>query len=380
MSQSLYQIKQPYKRTSMTSYSTFAEGVEKTPVSVDVLLDICRRPRFAGSPGEKYVIGKYISTLPGVRPDAFENYWVLIPDGEKNPTTLFSAHTDTVHHKKAENVPYKLRMKDGWLSVKDGGVLGADDGTGIWVLLNLIQAKVPGLYIFHREEEIGGNGSTFIAKQHAELITDLGIKHCIAFDRKGTQDIITHQSCGRCCSDEFAEAFAKALNADSPLAFRADDTGSFTDSANYIDLIGECTNLSVGYYDQHSQEECQDLTFVSRLVNQLIKLDFSQLPQARQPGEEDPDDFSLRDWYRDYHDYGNYDGKSTTKAKIDADTEVFPKNATYMDLVGLINDYPGEVADLLMDMVGLSPFEVAEQLVDVYGCEITLEGDQSEAS
>lgn len=350
---------------SRTAGRTFAQGIDKTPVPYEVLLDICRRPRFAGTPGEQYVIDKYITSLPGVRPDAFENYWVLIPDGENNPSTMFSAHTDTVHKAKADNTPYKLSLKEGWLSVKGGGVLGADDGTGIWIMLNLIKAKVPGLYIFHREEEIGGNGSKFIAAQHKDLITDLGIKHCVSFDRKGTSDVITHQSCGRCCSDDFAEAFSAALNLGTPFTYRPDDTGSFTDSANYTDIIGECTNLSVGYYDQHTQAECQDLTFVSRLVNQLIALDWKSLPQTRQPGETDPDDFMLSDWtnYRGYDKYGDYPAPTgRVKARVTG-------KLNHFDLTEMVEAFPAEIADILISM-GWTADEVADDLIATYDCNL----------
>lgn len=319
--------------TSMTEMSTaFAKPV-KTPVPVEVLFDICRRPRFAGSAGEKYIIDKYIATIPDITPDAHGNYWLTIhnPDGTP-PSTMFSSHTDTVHKAKAENTPYKLSYRNGWLSVKGGGVLGADDGSGMWIMLNLIKAGVPGLYIFHRDEEIGGRGSSYIAQHHAPVITGMGIKHCIAFDRKGTQDIITHQGCGRCCSDDFADAFAEQLNADGLFDFEADDGGSFTDSANYIDLIGECTNLSVGYYDQHTMDECQDITFITRLVNRLIEINFADLPQKREPGEADPDD------YLNWHNY-RLGGKHLSA-----------EAAELHEIVALIEEFPFETAALLCDL------------------------------
>lgn len=344
-----------YADIGMTNKATFAQGTVPTPVPLDVLFDICRRPRFANSSGEAYVIEKYIDAIEDIKTDAFGNYWLVIPDGGKNPTTMFSSHTDTVHKSKAENIPYKLRFKNGWLSVDGGGVLGADDGTGIWIMLNLIKAKVPGLYIFHREEEIGGRGSSFIADNHASLIRDeFAIKHCIAFDRKGTSHVITHQGCGRCCSDEFAIAFAKQLNLGTEFRFAPNDGGSFTDSANYIELIGECTNLSVGYYDQHSQQESQDLTFVTRLVNKLIGIDFSQLPQTRQPGEEDPDDFDAA-WV-------NYNRSYTTQSTT----------YSFEDTAALVAQYPGEIADLLCS-IGYDHRALIEELEDTYGCTIGID-------
>lgn len=352
-------------RTMPLSRPRPVESVQKTPVPIEVLYDICRWPRFSNTPGEEYVIRKYIRAIDGIIEDDYGNFFKVVPAPEgKEITTMFSAHTDTVH-KRTATQPYKLRCRDAMMVANGGGVLGADDGTGIWILLNLIEAKVPGLYIFHRDEEIGGLGSTHIVTHHANLFEDGKIKHCIAFDRKGTTDIITHQGGTRCCSDEFAEAFAEALNLGTAFSFAPDDTGSFTDSANYTDLIGECTNLAVGYYDQHTQSESQDLAFASALVNQLITIDFSQLPAKRQPGEVDPDDFSYS-----HYSYSAY--SSSTSVSIGASSATLrglARKDEFKAISELCQTYPGEVADMLLEM-GWTVADLASQLEEVYACDI----------
>ena len=45
------------------------------------------------------------------------------------------------------------------------------------------------------------------------------------------------------------------------IELRPDDTGLFTDSANFIGVIKECTNISVGYYNEHSTSEIQNIQF-----------------------------------------------------------------------------------------------------------------------
>ena len=370
---------------SKTSSPTFAETAIKTPVSVEVLFDILRRPRFAGTKGERYVIDTYIAPLPGAIEDEFGNFWVTInkPDGS-TPTSVFSSHTDTVHKAKATD-SYKLSIKKAWVEVKGGGVLGADCGTGIWLMLNMIKAQVPGLYLFHREEEIGGNGSASIANGPlGKVFTTLGIKRCIAFDRKDVSHVITHQGGTRCCSDTFAQALADALNAGSGMAFDLNDGGSFTDSANYTDLIGECTNLSVGYYDQHSQDECQDLSFCTRLAQQLTKVDWEALPSEREPGEEDPDAFQWNNWYRGYRSsstaptYPAYDKYSDYHDRdIPLRPEYTPRNTTPtrhlkhdFDAMGeLIAANPAEVADIL-EQLGYDYDSLATELMDTYNCDL----------
>ena len=313
------------------SHVAFATTTVHTPVTVEVLYDIVRRPRFADSEGELYVIENYIKTLPGVLMDEFGNYWLNIPKADgTDATTLFSSHLDTVHKAKATGT-YELNIRDTMLTVKDGGVLGADDGTGIWLMLNLIKAKVPGLYIFHREEEIGGNGSTFIAENYTKILEKYN--RAIAFDRKGLKDIITHQGGERCCSDEFASAFAAQLNLTEGFHFAGDDTGSFTDTKNYTLLIPECTNLAVGYYDQHTMHETQDLSFATRLANRLIAVDWESLPTVR-------DKTIVEDQWADWSSkYSNTDKQ-----------EKSAENDNLLLMGDLVMDYPEEVAQILIDL------------------------------
>src|SRR5205085_807202 len=96
---------------------------------------------------------------------------------------------------------------------------------------------------------IGGKGSGFIADKNKKALD--GIKFAIAFDRRGTKSIITFQRSKRCCSDDFAKSLAEQFD----LGHTCDTTGSFTDTASYTDLVGECTNISVGYEGAHSQGE-----------------------------------------------------------------------------------------------------------------------------
>lgn len=336
------------------AHSAFAKSLVPTPIGTATLLDILCRPRFADSEGELYVIEKYIKTLPGITSDKFGNFWLSVPKADgTQATTLFSAHTDTVHKAKATGT-YKLAAAEGMLSVKDGGVLGADDGTGIWIMLNLIKAKVPGMYIFHREEEIGGNGSSFIATYHAGILEKFD--RAIAFDRKGTTDIITHQGGERCCSDAFAAAFAKELNVEPGFKFAADDGGSFTDTKNYTRLIPECTNLAVGYYDQHTTHETQDLAFVTRLVSRMIAIDFESLPSER-------DKTVVEDMWSNWGNWDSYSSGSS-RSRWEADKrDVDVVSRELQDMIDLVIEYPNAAAKLLQDM-GFDTYELERNIID----------------
>lgn len=183
--------------------------------------------------------------------------------------TCFTAHTDTVDNKLGTNI---LTIKYNNVSVIGGGVLGADCGSGMYVMIRMIQVQVPGLYVFFATEEQGRIGSSaYTMPKH--------IKHCVSFDRKGTDNLITHQMSERGCSDAFADAFIESF----ALPYKKDPTGSFTDSYSFFETVPECINLSVGYYDQHTKNERQDLSFLELLVDACIAMDWAALPAERDP-------------------------------------------------------------------------------------------------
>lgn len=193
--------------------------------------------------------------------------------------TLFTAHSDTCHRTTGEN---KYTIKDGFYEATDD-VLGADDAAGIAVVMHLL-VNIPCYVIIFRGEEVGGTGSSWLAKSMPELLQEFD--RAIAFDRADYYDVVTHQFGGRCASDKFADALAKALNdADDSFMYIPSDQGVFTDTANLIDCVAECTNLSVGYFDQHSKRERQNVKFLTKLADAAINIDWENLPTERKLNE-----------------------------------------------------------------------------------------------
>lgn len=304
-------------------------GISTTPMQTDALLTILGYRRSARSDGEAAMIAQFIDPLaPDV--DAYGNRFLTIANAEGDaPHVAFTAHTDTVHREiegqMTDVVQALTTTHDGrMLGVERNQCLGADDGTGVWILLNLIKAGVPGLYCFFREEESGRLGSEWSAEH--EPTRYAGIDMMLSFDRAGTSDIITHQMGERCCSEEFALRLAAQLDPYGEMA--PDPTGSFTDSCSFTHLIPECTNVSVGYDAQHSRWETQDLSFCSWLVTRLLLVDWSDIPVAREPGRE-PD----------------------------------------TNMLDLVETYPEAIAELLETFYGLTSDEIVGDLADFYGAE-----------
>jgi len=204
--------------------------------------------------------------------DSAGNVFFIV--GDPKPTTMFSCHMDTVHAKLTPVHIYATtgpteQSNDFIFGARDSGRstngvpcnVGADDRVGMYIMMRLANAKVPGLYMFHVGEERGGIGSSAIIRTAPEKFKD--IKRCIAFDRKGYNEVITHQGGKECASDEFGRGLAEAINAGlSDYARQSDEykyvtsrNGMFTDSKNYAPIVAECVNLSVGYFDHHAVTE-----------------------------------------------------------------------------------------------------------------------------
>ena len=197
--------------------------------------------------------------------------------------TLFVAHVDTVHHEEGLNHIVKETSKKGYFwRASVGSCLGADDGAGVAMLMHMIHAGVAGYYIFTQGEECGGIGAKFLARHQPELLDEFD--RAIAFDRRGIDSVITHQGRGRCCSDTFGNALAEALNDAHPrMMYLQDNTGIYTDTAEFTDNIPECTNISVGYYGEHGDREYLDMYHFEMLSMAVLKVDWDSLPTERDP-------------------------------------------------------------------------------------------------
>ncbi len=247
-----------------------------------VLLHTFRRP--AGSAVESAFINRFIAPLPGAWHDDNRNWRVTVGD---SPTTLYSCHTDTVADRGGRQ---RVLLANGLLALAPryhkgkpvtSGCLGADDTVGVFLCRQMILAGIPGHYVFHYGEERGCVGSRDFAEDRPDYLAQF--THAIAFDRKGYSDVITHQIGLRTCSDAFARALADALNLTPHLHYKPSDRGLFTDTLSYAHLIPECTNLSIGYADNHSAFETVDVRHVLRLLRALLTFTAPDWPIDRLP-------------------------------------------------------------------------------------------------
>jgi hypothetical protein len=287
-----------------------------------------------------------INLLPDLtfQKDEFDNYYILIKkEDDTFSDTMFSCHLDTIDRgpyvssystgdiwldgkwvdkdTKLPSVPKKdeklvKHVFDGDDIKTDGTTnLGADDKAGMVIMLNLISEKVPGLYYFFMGEETGCIGSSNLSRVFETKMTEgvyPKINRMIAFDRRGYDSVITKQMGKTCCSDEFGNDLVTRLN-EYGFWYKLDTGGVYTDSAEFTDVIPECTNLSVGYFSEHTISERQDIEFLELLSVVLTKIDWDNLKTVRNhketvySGKKSKPTYGTAGYnsrYSEYDDYG----------------------------------------------------------------------------
>lgn len=253
----------------------------------------------------------------GYQEDGLGNFYLQI--GEK-PSTMFTCHLDTAD-KEQSKVSHVFQ---GNIIKTDGkSILGADDKAGMTVILYMISKGVPGLYYFFIGEEVGCVGSRKLSAIWKDTEFSKHVTKIVSFDRRGNGSVITHQMFGRCCSDEFAKELASRLNAAGcGLSMKLDDTGILTDSAKFMSIVPECTNISVGYQAEHTFGESQDIDFLKKIARAASLIDWETLPAKRDPKEEDESDYYGWGSYASRYDTGNYSDEDPAEWKEENYTHV----------------------------------------------------------
>jgi hypothetical protein len=303
-----------------------------------------RRPH--GSKTEAAYIERFLNPL-GVNTDKFGNRFLIV--GEDKPTILWSSHTDSVHRdegfQKIEMTGTKIHLP----KKSKSNCLGADDAAGNFIMIKMIEAKVPGLYVFHFGEEVGCKGSGGIANETPEFLD--GIKAAVAFDRRGFDSVITHQR-GRTASDAFAKSVCEQLP-----GFKPDPTGVLTDTKIYMGIVPECSNISVGYENEHHDDETQCVKHLFELRDLMVKIDASKFVIERDP-KGNVSEVPQRSQRRSYS--SSSWGSSSSSSGLGISKLRTLRRLRLRDLEELVWKYPRQVAEYLNDMnVGVDELDDA---------------------
>lgn len=244
---------------------------------MDILKKFIELTEYTHILGEEHEMEHFLPS--NVTRDSIGNYYLKIGDNN----VMFTCHLDTAAHKKNKVTHYIENEEDDdrqtFVGTDGNTILGADDRTGLLIMLYMIQHDVPGLYYFFIGEERGTVGSSGILRKDPDFFNDY--KKCISFDRRGYGSVITKQYGTTCCSKEFASKLVEELCNKSPYIHKEDPTGIYTDSAVFMDNIPECTNLSVGYFNEHTTKEHQNITYLEEMCKTFVDVDWVGLPVER---------------------------------------------------------------------------------------------------
>lgn len=163
---------------------------------------------------------------------------------------MLIAHYDTV-----PKPPRFVQNNKGVLSAKSG--LGADDRAGIYAIFELIR-KHHCHVLFTGGEETGGIGAKAFAK--SGLAPD-EVNYCLQFDRRGGNDAVYY--------DGDNEEFEKFITQHG----WATAIGTYTDICEVAPYLGvAAVNLSVGYQNEHHDNETLDLNVMNANIKRYGEL------------------------------------------------------------------------------------------------------------
>lgn len=229
--------------------------------------------------GKEPVLEKYLPS--GFKKDSVGNYYYEIGNSE----TLFTTHLDT-YCKKMEKVVHLQDETDEYIiGTDEKTILGGDNKLGCCILIGMIQNKIPGTYYFFLGEEpiLSGGlwGSSNALKKNPEFFQKF--KRCIAFDRRGYGSVVIRQMGRMSSSEEFIAALSTELKKFGNIEFdEKSKFGYYTDTAAFMDVIPECTNISAGGFNEHYFTEWVDLNYTYNVYQTALKIKWDELPVKRE--------------------------------------------------------------------------------------------------
>jgi glycosidase len=239
--------------------------------------------------GMEYTLKKYLPK--DIIEDGCGNYYIRI--GESR--TIFTSHMDTAcgRYEKVNHV------FTGPMIHTDGKtVLSGDDKNGMTIMLYMISKKIPGTYYFFQGEESGLVGANAAKQRNRAFFTD-NFDRMISFDRRGYDSIITHQLGRRGCTEIFSSALSEEFGYHG-MRFKSDSTGIYTDSEVFIRVIPEVTNLSCGYFREHSREEVTNIEFLENLAKVACLIKWEELPIGKMDTEMNKYNDWINSWGWEY--------------------------------------------------------------------------------
>ncbi len=234
----------------------------------EIFLSLSAKTTLSGSESDIFNI---IEQFADLSYDSFGNGYVKIGHSD----TVFMSHLDN-YCEKSQTVNHII--DHNFIRTDGTTILGADDKAGVTIMLYMISHQIPGLYCFFKSEEIGCLGSKAFKMEKFQMLSSY--KKCVSFDRKGYSDIVICQNSINTASADFANDLIEEIGKE--FDYKICENGGITDSFNFKYLIPECINISVGYFQQHTFKENIDISFLTKLAKQCLKIDWQGLSAYRE--------------------------------------------------------------------------------------------------
>ncbi|MDI7742449.1 M20/M25/M40 family metallo-hydrolase [Lysinibacillus fusiformis] len=252
---------------------TKANPLMKKPEYFALLEELLSIYGVSGEEGEirRFVLNELRPYVDQLEVDHYGNVLAQVCNGN-GPTVLLNAHLDTVDN----FVPGREIHKNGKIWSSSEGVLGADDRAGVCILLAVAKSLKNSTFrgtvkfVFTVEEEIGLVGARQVEKA---FLRDVDMAFVV--DRRGTGDIVT--SCrGEIpfCSSQFGrqvERIGRAVHGNRRWSTIA---GGSSDTRVWAEQGINSVNLSVGYSNEHTEDEFLDIEAnygTYEMVTQLLE-------------------------------------------------------------------------------------------------------------
>ncbi|MFS0576248.1 M20/M25/M40 family metallo-hydrolase [Sporosarcina sp. 179-K 3D1 HS] len=182
------------------------------------------------------------------------------------PVIMLNAHLDIV----TELVPGRQIVKEDGVWRSDKGILGADDRAGVAITLqiakNLAKSSFNGKvkFVFTVKEECGLVGASLVDEY---FLWDVDAAFVV--DRRGTGDIVT--SCGGYipfCNEAFGHCIEEIAERTATGKWACTAGGS-SDTRIWAAHGIQSVNLSVGYWNEHTEDESLDVGACYQTVSLL---------------------------------------------------------------------------------------------------------------
>ena len=161
---------------------------------------------------------------------------------------------DTVFKKQPEQIFFDPKHNVMWSPQG----LGADDRAGVFAIVQIIRAGFRPHIIFTTDEERGAFGAVALSRMECPFKE---LKYLIELDRRGSDDCVFYD-CDNHDFVDYVENFGFSLN-----------YGSFSDISEICPAWMKAgVNLSVGYYNEHSETEVLYVGQLLATISKVIKM------------------------------------------------------------------------------------------------------------